>query len=1089
MNEMGFRLHKEKNFENAIASDLAASGWRRSENDAGYDRARALYPADVQEWLSTAYPKEFAQLKKMSNWETMLLDRLQEVARQHGALALLRDPIGIAGAGRFRMSESAPEDERNADVAKRYKSNILRVVQQVHYNTTSEESIDLVFFINGIPVATVEVKTDFTQGINDAVDEYRIRRNPLIARALSKVPLIVPVRGAIVHFALTESDIQMTTRLNGKETRFLPFNRGNNGHAGNPPATPEHPYPTDFFWKEVCQFDSWLRIFHSFVFAEKRGAALIFPRFHQWRAVSRLVATSKAEGPGHSYLIEHSAGSGKTKTITWTAFQLSNLRHPDGAPFFDTILIVSDRTVLNDQLSRAVMGFKAKEGVAIAIGEKGGAKSKELAEQLEEGRRIIVVTIQTFPFAMEQIVLNEKLKDKHFAVIFDEAHNSQTGATSGKLQTALGLSGKGDSLGETLDDYLLTIQQSRKRPTNVSYYGFTATPKHATLMLFGRSDLPSPDGAPQPVDENGEVLPQSFDIYPMRQAIEEHFILDVLQGFIAYKTAYKLSTEVEEKKRVDKHAATRAIAKWKTLHPTNVSQKTAFIIEHFLKNVAPLLAGQAKAMIVASSRAAVVRYKVAFDHFLETHPDLKDKAFLKIGVPIAAFSGDVAGSECIHECDKPGEEFAEIDPQTLYNEKNLNPDIRETLDVAFNTDAYRLMIVANKFQTGFDQPKLCAMYIDKPIGNDVEIVQTYSRLNRIYPNKDRVFVVDFVNSPENVLRAFKKYDSGAKIEDIQDPNVVYEMRTEIEASRLFDQSDLDKFKEIRFGEIYSLTNAKKASHADLYALFDRPAKSFNERLRIAHDNYVRWEVFHEQALMRENEADQKDADTHIKEAADEIRQLQTLKKQISRFNAVYCYISQLVSLGDADLEVFASYCQFLAKRLEAVPQEDVDISGILLTGYSILTNGVVSPGVPTPDGTAAGDAVAVVPLKPISNGKGSQEGELPVFLHEIVEKLNSLFGDLVPQETQLNFVNGLANELRKDPEVMLQVQHNTPDAAKVGRLAAVMPQRILGLLGDYQKLVTYLVQNRDTKEPLVDLVYDLLTHDEVTASELQEASK
>ena len=1079
MSDTGFRLHKEKNFENAIASDLAASGWRRSENDEGYDRARALYPADVIEWLKTAYPKEFAQLQKLSSWETMLLDRLQEVARQHGALALLRDPIGIVGVGRFKMSESAPEDERNAEVARRYKSNILRVVQQVHYNTTSEESLDLVFFINGIPVATVEVKTDFTQGINDAVDEYRTRRNPLISRALSKVPLIVPVRGAIVHFALTESDIQMTTRLNGNETRFLPFNQGNNGHAGNPPASDAHPYPTDFFWKEVCQPDSWLRIFHSFVFAEKKGTALIFPRYHQWRAVSRLVFASKVEGPGHSYLIEHSAGSGKTKTITWTAFQLSNLRHSDGDPFFDTILIVSDRTVLNDQLSRAVMGFKAKDGVAIAIGEKGGSKSKELAKQLEEGRRIVVVTIQTFPFAMEQIVLNEKLRDKHFAVIFDEAHNSQTGATSGKLQTALGLSGQGESLGETLDDYLLTIQKSRKRPKNVSYYGFTATPKHATLMLFGRSDLPPRDGAPLPVDENGQVLPQSFDIYPMRQAIEEHFILDVLQGYVAYKTAYQLAVEVEEKSRVDKHAATRALAKWKALHPTNVSQKTAFIIEHFLKNVAPLLGGQAKAMIVASSRAAVVRYKMAFDRFLESYPELRDKAFLKIGVPIAAFSGDVPWSECIHENDKPGEEFAEIDPQTLYNEKNLNPGIREALDVAFNTDAYRLMIVANKFQTGFDQPKLCAMYIDKPIGNDVEIVQTYSRLNRIYPNKDRVYIVDFVNQPANVLRAFHKYDSGAKIEDIQDPNVVYEMRAEIEGSLLFDQDDLEKFKDLRYGEIYTLTNATEATHADLYALFDRPAKSFNERLRIAHDNYVRWELYHEQALMRGSEADQKDADAHIKEAADEIRHLQTLKKQISRFNAVYCYISQLVSLGDADLEVFASYCQFLAKRLEAVPRENVDISGILLTGYSILTNG----------GAAPEDEAADVPLKPISNGKGSQEGELPVFLHEVVEKLNSLFGDLVPQETQLNFVNGLANEIRKDPEVMLQVQHNTPDAAKIGRLAAIMPQRILGLLGDYQKLVTYLVQNRDTRDPLVDLVYDLLTHDEITASELREASR
>ena len=631
------------------------------------------------------------------------------------------------------------------------------------------------------------------------------------------------------------------------------------------------------------------------------------------------------------------------------------------------------------------------------------------------------------------------MTDKHFAVIFDEAHNSQTGATSGKLQTALGLSGQGESLGETLDDYLLTIQKSRKRPKNVSYYGFTATPKHATLMLFGRSDLPPRDGASLPVDENGQVLPQSFDIYPMRQAIEEHFILDVLQGYVAYKTAYQLAVEVEEKSRVDKHAATRALAQWKALHPTNVSQKTAFIIEHFLKNVAPLLGGQAKAMIVASSRAAVVRYKMAFDRFLESHPELRDKAFLKIGVPIAAFSGDVPGSECIHENDKPGEEFAEIDPQTLYNEKNLNPGIREALDVAFNTDAYRLMIVANKFQTGFDQPKLCAMYIDKPIGNDVEIVQTYSRLNRIYPNKDRVYIVDFVNQPANVLRAFHKYDSGAKIEDIQDPNVVYEMRAEIEGSLLFDQDDLEIFKDLRYGEIYTLTNATEATHADLYALFDRPAKSFNERLRIAHDNYVRWELYHEQALMRGNEADQKDADAHIKEAADGIRQLQTLKKQISRFNAVYCYISQLVSLGDADLEVYASYCQFLAKRLEAVPRDNVDISGILLTGYSILTNG----------GAAPEDDAADVPLKPISNGKGSQEGELPVFLREVVEKLNSLFGDLVPQETQLNFVNGLANEIRKDPEVMLQVQHNTPDAAKIGRLAAIMPQRILGLLGDY----------------------------------------
>ena len=337
-----------------------------------------------------------------------------------------------------------------------------------------------------------------------------------------------------------------------------------------------------------------------------------------------------------------------------------------------------------------------------------------------------------------------------------------------------------------------------------------------------------------------------------------------------------------------------------------------------------------------------------------------------------------------------------------------------------------------------------------------------------------------MNQPDNVLRAFRKYDSGAKIEDIQDTNVVYELQTAIEGSGLFDQKDLNRFKEIRYAELYSLTDGKKITHADLYALFDRPAKSFNERMRTAHDSYIRWEQFHEQAVIRNDVADQKEADEHIQEAADEIRQLQTLKKQISRFNSVYCYISQLVSLGDANLEVFASYCQLLAKRLQSMPKDKVDISGILLTGYSIVPAGSAEPN----DGEDA-----EVPLKPITSGYGAQAGELPVFLREIIEKLNSLFGDLVPQETQLNFVNGLANELRKDPEVMLQVEHNTPDAAKLGRLATVLPKRVLGLLGDYQKLVTYLMQNRDTKDPLVDLVYDLLTHEELTVAQLKEASK
>ena len=1072
MTDFGLRLHREKHFENFIAHYLQAHGWQRSETDAGYDRARGFYPADIFEWLKRSYPKEFEFIQSMKDWQTLLLNRLQEFANRNGTLGLLRQPIGLVGAGRFMMSESEPEDDRNADVAARYKSNILRVVQQVHYNTTSEESVDLVFFINGIPVATAEVKTDLTQDINEAVDEYRLHRNPTVPGGARKMPLLVEARGAIVHFAISETDIRMTTALKGKETRFLPFNEGWNGHAGNRPSDAEHPYPTAFFWEHVCEPRLWLSIFHKFVFAEQKGKGLIFPRFHQLRAVSRLVTESKREGPGHSYLIEHSAGSGKTKTITWTAFQLSNIRHPDGQPLFDSILIVSDRTVLNDQLSRAIKGFGAKDGVAVAVGDKGQAKSKELAQHLEDGRRIIVVTIQTFPFAMEQIVLNEKLAGKNFAVIIDEAHNSQTGASSSKLQTALGLSGKGEDLGGTVDEFLLQVQKSRKRPANVSYYGFTATPKHATFMLFGRPG--------KQVDANGQALPESFDRYTMRQAIEEGFILDVLTGYTPYSTAYRLACQVEETSRVNKQAAQRALAKWKSLHPTNVAQKTEFIIEHFLKNVAPLLGGKAKAMIVTSSRAAVVRYKAAFDRFLAANPSLKDRAFLRIGVPIAAFSGEIAGSECIHAADAaPDAEFTEIDPDLLYNEKNLNPQIREALDVAFDHDEYRVMIVANKFQTGFDQPKLCAMYIDKPIGNDVEIVQTYSRLNRIYPNKDRIFIVDFVNKPENVLRAFRKYDSGAELTDVQDPNIVYQMREVIEAARLFDKEDLEEFKDARFGELHDVMTDPKEAHGSIYSLLDRPASSFNIRLKDAHDNYIRWEQYFERAHANKDEAGEKQANARIKESADEIRSLLSIKKEITRFNSVYCYISQLVSLNDSSMEVFAAYCQLLAKRLDSLPQKEVDVSGILLSGYSLVAGKTVMPDL-------SKDAPKLASLPESAQ---ATEGELPIFLREIVEKLNNLFGELASQDVQFNFVNGIANEMRKDPEVMLQVEHNTPDAAKLGKLASSLPARMLTLLGDYKNLVAYIAQNASAKEPLVDLVYDLLTHDEVTASSLRSAVK
>ena len=441
----------------------------------------------------------------------------------------------------------------------------------------------------------------------------------------------------------------MTTKLDGDKTRFLPFNKGCNGHAGNPKATKENPYPVSFFWKELGKKDAWLGLFHNFVFREesqftdqfgivKTKSSLIFPRYHQWRAVTHMVADARKYGAGQKYLIEHSAGSGKTKTITWTAFQLSTLRDAKGEAYFDTILVMSDRKVLDNQLSKAVRQFNTVQGLVQPITNKSGSKTSALVEALEDGKRIVVVTIQTFPFAMEQIILNEKLKGKHFAVIFDEAHNSQAGRSSARLNAALGNSGKGIPESETIEDLLIRLQESRRRPDNVSFFGFTATPKHQTFMLFGRKkngeaiDLVRDKITEDPPDSE---KPVSFDQYQMRQAIEEGFILDVMQGFTPYKTAYEMSLRSEAdkntNKRVDGDAVRRSLAQWKSLHPTNVTQKVKFIIDHFRNNVASMLNGQAKAMIVTSSRAAVVRYQKAFLDYISKHPE-QEIPILRLGV-------------------------------------------------------------------------------------------------------------------------------------------------------------------------------------------------------------------------------------------------------------------------------------------------------------------------------------------------------------------------------------------------------------------------------------------------------------------------
>jgi type I restriction enzyme R subunit len=643
--------HREKYFEDYIVQQLAARGWQVGAT-SGYDQSHALYPDDLVAWVQATQPKRWEKLVAGNGDKATasLMDRLAQALAKEGTVNVLRRGIKLAGAGDISLSESLPEDERDPSAWQRYNANILRVVPQLKYRPGSQLAIDLVFFINGIPVATVEVKTDFTQSAGAAVEQYKNDRLPMDPATRRIEPLLTFKRGAVVHFAMSDSDIQMATKLAGADTYFLPFNQGRDGHAGNPLRT-DGEYPVAHFWEQVCQRDNWLRVFHSFVYTERKDVVdlagnhhkketLIFPRFHQWDAVTRIIDDAKANGPGQPYLCEHSAGSGKTSTIAWTAHDLIRLRTATGASLFHSVIVVSDRTVLDKQLQDAVQQIDHQHDMIAAIGDKdtGRSKSAELAEALERQTPIIVVTIQTFPYAMEQILTNGKLADRNFAVIIDEAHTSQTGTAASKLQAILALRDAKAMEGLTVEELLEKIQASRVRPKNISYFAFTATPKHATLTLFGRPTDPN-----QPASKDN--LPASFHKYPMRQAIEEGFILDVLEGYLPYKTAFNLAEPAKDGKRVDSKAAKRTLAKWLSLHATNVTQKVEFIVEHFAANVAPLLGGTAKAMIVTSSRAAAVRYKKAFDAYIKDHPE--HQAFQAL----VAFSGSLTGKEVMHPSD------------------------------------------------------------------------------------------------------------------------------------------------------------------------------------------------------------------------------------------------------------------------------------------------------------------------------------------------------------------------------------------------------------------------------------------------------
>ncbi|MDE2421662.1 MAG: type I restriction endonuclease subunit R [Gammaproteobacteria bacterium] len=1061
------QAHYESHLETYIVQQLEKQGWLVGTSK-NYHTEYALYPEDLMSWIKDTQKTKWDKLYAINGERTekVLLDRLDTALSKHGTIQVFRNGFSVAGCGEIDLSESAPEDQRNQQVIERYKANRLRVVPQLKYNPTRNWEIDLAFFINGLAVATVEIKTDFNQSVEAAMHQYKNDRLPTDPKTKRQEPLLTFKRGAIVHFALSDSLIYMTTKLDGENTFFLPFNKGYDGHAGNPPAE-NGEYPVAYFWEDICQPDHWLKIFHSFVYVEKKNVVdlqgnwkvketLIFPRFHQWTAVNMMVRDAKANGAGQSYLCEHSAGSGKTSSIAWTSHELIKLRQADGTAIFNSVIVVTDRTVLDDQLQDAIQQIDHQQGLIAAINRKESSqsKSKQLEDALLKGVPIIIVTIQTFPYAMEAILTNESLRNRNFGIIIDEAHASQTGATASKLQATLALKSNEEMQGLTIEELLTEIQNSRVRPKNISHFAFTATPKHSTMMLFGRPTDPT-----RPMGDDN--LPQSFHKYTMRQAIEENFILDVLQGYVPYNTAFNLGGKVVDDKRVDSKQAKRTLARWMNLHATNVTQKVQFIMQHFAKNVAHLLNGNAKAMVVTSSRAAAARYKLGFDNYIAEHEEYQNYRVL------VAFSGKLTGDSIKHEeDDQHGGDVFNFTDDAEFSEESMNAGCPNSdLRVAFDRPEYRLMVVADKFQTGFDQPKLVAMYLDKKIANEVEVVQTLSRLNRNTTGKDQLYIIDFVNDPLWIKQCFAKYDNGAELMDVQDPNVVYDIKDQLDEAALYQDSDLDQFREARFKTIRDIAKAKQPQHQALYQATEAPTRLFNRKLKSLQDAIELQEQAFIQAKAQGNEDGQKKADHERLQLDTELKALLMFKGNLAKFGRIYAYVAQLVNFGDPELENFAAFSKLLAKRLDGVAAQEIDITGLVLTGFDIKPKDVENPpeDEKQPLSGVSGGSGDVIPPKP------------PIYIDQIIEQMNNIFGEATPLVDQAAFVNHVFDILHENQTVMAQIENNVREVALQGNLPNAAQQAIIQAISSHQKLAAILLkQDKQSLKAFIDLLYERL---------------
>lgn len=999
-------VHTERVFEDELCAHLVANGWsiRTHLKDAtGYSRELALFPDDLLAFVQETQPAEWAKFKKWHNGqsEKIFVKRVAEQLDKHGTLHLLRSGFKDRDA-KFFLCQFRPAHFKNQQLMDWYQANHLTCIRQLHYSLHNENSIDLVLFVNGLPVATSELKTDMTQNIVDAVNQYKHDRHPKDPKTKEPEALLQFKTRALVHFAVSTDEAYMATRLAGPDTRFLPFNLGKpdglgGRGAGNPAAPDDKGYPTWYLWEKIWNRDVWLEILGNFLHLKREevevagkkviSESLIFPRYHQLDAVVNLVYSATHEGAGQTYLVQHSAGSGKSNTIAWTAHRLASLHDAAGKKIFDTVVVITDRKVLDRQLQETISQFEQKDGVVLNI-EKD---SQQLADALNANTPIIVTTLQKFSFITEKV---QGLAAKCFALIVDEAHSSQTGAAAKNAKKALTSGAKKPPLTVTLagDEHTITpdvaidpeevtaedvineVMASRARPTNVSYFAFTATPKPKTLELFGR---PGKDGVPEP-----------FHVYSMRQAIEEGFIMDVLKNYVSYAAYYKLGSQADQK-LVPAGKAKKSLARFASLHETNIAQKVVVIVEHFRTHVMPKIGGKAKAMVVTSGRVAAVRYKLAMDRYLK---DLaaKDPAYAQMGT-LVAYSGNVK------DADSGPDEFTESSMNAVHG--------REPAE-AFEEDDYRLLLVANKYQTGFDQPLLHTMYVDKKLSG-VLAVQTLSRLNRVCSGKNETFVLDFVNKPEDILASFKPYYRTAELEDVTDPNLVHELHIKLDQAKVYHWNEVEAFAK---------------------AFFDpkRKQSALHGHLKPAYD---RW----------------KDLDA---------AEAEQFRKNLGTFLRMYDFLSQIIPYDDVELEQLYAFGKHLMPRLVehgggGLPDLAADVK---LTHYRLQKLGEQTLDLETGD---------VVKLSP-STGAGpkARPSDDEVALREIVEKMNDLFSGSLTEADLVGYVATMKGKLLANDRLADQAASNTEEQFALGDFPDILTDIVIEGQEAHNAIADQLLQDK-----------------------------